>query len=174
MYKLLNENQNKNTLKEEYEKLISSVSSTKKSSKEESSLLLYEDFNKDIINYLTSNVIKMEELSKSKKTKLDVNLYLKAFIDKFLNLLEMNTIITSAFEFYNLLYTNISLLIIEDNSEYKLCFVLFFKIYLSYLSDNKDNYIYYKDKINKLSLIIKNLKSNTSENTDNTDNINIT
>ena len=50
MYKLLNENQNKNALKEEYEKLISSTSSSKKLSKDESSLLLYEDFNKDIIN----------------------------------------------------------------------------------------------------------------------------
>ena len=176
MYKLLNENQNKNTLKEEHEKLISSISSTKKLSKEESSLLLYEDFNKDIINYITSNIIKMEELSKNKKTKIDLNLYLKAFIDKFLNLLEINTIITSTYEFYYLIYTNISLLLIEDNTEYKFCFVLFFKIYLSYLNDNKDNYIYYKDKINKLSLLIKKLKSNIQENTNDsnyTDNSNI-
>ena len=50
MYKLLNENQNKNILKEEYEKLVSSISATKKLSKEESSISLYEDFNKDIIN----------------------------------------------------------------------------------------------------------------------------
>jgi hypothetical protein len=41
MYKLLNENQNKNTLKEEYEKLVSSISSTKKLSKEDSELLLF-------------------------------------------------------------------------------------------------------------------------------------
>ena len=174
MYKLLNENQNKNTLKEEYEKLILSISSTKKSSKEESSLLLYEEFNKDIINYITSNIMKMEELSKSKKSKLDINLYLKAFIDKFLNLLEMNTIITGTSEYYNLLYTNISLLILEDNNEYKFSFVLFFKIYLSYLNDNKDNYIYYKDKINKLSLLINQLKSNISENNENIENIDIT
>ena len=35
MYKLLNENQNKNSLKEEYSKLISNYSSSKKLSKEE-------------------------------------------------------------------------------------------------------------------------------------------
>ena len=172
MYKLLNENQNKNTLKEEYEKLISSISSTKKLSKEESSLLLYEDFNKDIINYITSNIIKMEELSKNKNNKIDLNVYLKAFIDKFLNILEMNILITNTYEFHNLIYTNISLLIIEDKSEYKFCFVLFFKIYLSYLNDNKDNYIYYKDKINKLGLFINKLKSNIPENNDNIDNSN--
>ena len=139
MYKLLNENQNKNSLKEEYEKLVSSISATKKLSKEESSISLYEDFNKDIINYITSNIIKMEELSKNKNNKIDLNVYLKAFIDKFLNILEMNILITNTYEFHNLIYTNISLLIIEDKSEYKFCFVLFFKIYLSYLNDNKDN-----------------------------------
>ena len=172
MYKLLNENQNKNSLKEEYEKLVSSISATKKLSKEESSISLYEDFNKDIINYITSNIIKMEELSKNKNNKIDLNVYLKAFIDKFLNILEMNILITNAYEFHNLIYTNISLLIIEDKSEYKFCFVLFFKIYLSYLNDNKDNYIYYKDKINKLGLFINKLKSNIPENNDNIDNSN--
>ena len=172
MYKLLNENQNKNILKEEYEKLVSSISATKKLSKEESSISLYEDFNKDIINYITSNIIKMEELSKNKNNKIDLNVYLKAFIDKFLNILEMNILITNAYEFHNLIYTNISLLIIEDKSEYKFCFVLFFKIYLSYLNDNKDNYIYYKDKINKLGLFINKLKSNIPENNDNIDNSN--
>ena len=142
MYKLLNENQNKNILKEEYEKLVSSISATKKLSKEESSISLYEDFNKDIINYITSNIIKMEELSKNKNNKIDLNVYLKAFIDKFLNILEMNILITNTYEFHNLIYTNISLLIIEDKSEYKFCFVLFFKIYLSlfhlslFLQDN--------------------------------------
>ena len=40
MYKLLNENQNKNILKDEYEKLLLSTNSTKKLSKEDSSLLL--------------------------------------------------------------------------------------------------------------------------------------
>ena len=172
MYKLLNENQNKNSLKEEYEKLVSSISATKKLSKEESSISLYEDFNKDIINYITSNIIKMEELSKNKNNKIDLNVYLKAFIDKFLNILEMNILITNTYEFHNLIYTNISLLIIEDKSEYKFCFVLFFKIYLSYLNDNKDNYIYYKDKINKLGLFINKLKSNIPENNDNIDNSN--
>ena len=172
MYKLLNENQNKNILKEEYEKLVSSISATKKLSKEESSISLYEDFNKDIINYITSNIIKMEELSKNKNNKIDLNVYLKAFIDKFLNILEMNILITNTYEFHNLIYTNISLLIIEDKSEYKFCFVLFFKIYLSYLNDNKDNYIYYKDKINKLGLFINKLKSNIPENNDNNDNSN--
>ena len=172
MYKLLNENQNKNILKEEYEKLVSSISATKKLSKEESSISLYEDFNKDIINYITSNIIKMEELSKNKNNKIDLNVYLKAFIDKFLNILEMNILITNTYEFHNLIYTNISLLIIEDKSEYKFCFVLFFKIYLSYLNDNKDNYIYYKDKINKLGLFINKLKSNIPENNDNIDNSN--
>ncbi len=172
MYKLLNENQNKNSLKEEYEKLVSSISATKKLSKEESSISLYEDFNKDIINYITSNIIKMEELSKNKNNKIDLNVYLKAFIDKFLNILEMNILITNTYEFHNLIYTNISLLIIEDKSEYKFCFVLFFKIYLSYLNDNKDNYIYYKDKINKLGLFINKLKSNIPENNDIIDNSN--
>ena len=172
MYKLLNENQNKNSLKEEYEKLVSSISATKKLSKEESSISLYEDFNKDIINYITSNIIKMEELSKNKNNKIDLNVYLKAFIDKFLNILEMNILITNTYEFHNLIYNNISLLIIEDKSEYKFCFVLFFKIYLSYLNDNKDNYIYYKDKINKLGLFINKLKSNIPENNDNIDNSN--
>ena len=104
MYKLLNENQNKNILKEEYEKLVSSISATKKLSKEESSISLYEDFNKDIINYITSNIIKMEELSKNKNNKIDLNVYLKAFIDKFLNILEMNILITNAYEFHNLIY----------------------------------------------------------------------
>ena len=104
MYKLLNENQNKNTLKDEYEKLLLSTNSTKKLSKEDSSLLLYEEFNKDIINYITSNIIKMDELSKNQKNKIDLNLYLKAFIDKLLNILDMNSIITNTSEFYNLLY----------------------------------------------------------------------
>ena len=67
MYKLFNENQNKNTLKEEYDKLISSFSSSKKITKEESSLILYEEFTKDIINYISYNIIKMDELSKNKK-----------------------------------------------------------------------------------------------------------
>jgi len=172
MYKLLNENQNKNALKDEYEKLIISTSSAKKLSKDESSLLLYEDFNKDIINYIMSNIMKMDELSKNKKNKIDLNLYLKAFIDKLLNLLEMNSLITSNYEFYNLLYDNISLLILEDNNEYKFCYILFYKIYLSYLNDNKDNYIYYKDKINKISQLIKQLNSNKSKDNENQDNSN--
>ena len=172
MYKLLNENQNKNTLKEDYEKLVSSISSTKKISKDESLLLLYEDFNKDIINYITSNVIKMDEFTKSKKNKNDLNLYLKAFIDKFLNLLDMNKIISSNFDFHNLIYSNIALLIIEDN-EHKFCYVLFYKVYISYLNDNKDNYIYYKDKINKIGLLIKQLNSNIPENITDSDNTNI-
>jgi hypothetical protein len=173
MYKLLNENQNKNTLKDEYEKLKLSTSSTKKLSKEDSSLLLYEDFNKDIINYISSNIIKMNELSKNQKNKIDLNLYLKAFIDKFLNLLEMNTIIMNESEFYNLIYSNIASLIIEDNNEYKFCYFLFFKLYLSYLNDNKDNYIYYKDKINKFGILIKQLNSNISEDEIDIDNTNI-
>ena len=173
MYKLLNENQNKNTLKDEYEKLKLSTSSTKKLSKEDSSLLLYEDFNKDIINYISSNIIKMNELSKNQKNKIDLNLYLKAFIDKFLNLLEMNTIIMNESEYYNLIYSNIASLIIEDNNEYKFCYFLFFKIYLSYLNDNKDNYIYYKDKINKFGILIKQLNSNISEDEIDIDNTNI-
>ena len=172
MYKLLNENQNKNTLKEDYEKLVSSISSTKKISKDESLLLLYEDFNKDIINYITSNVIKMDEFTKSKKNKIDLNLYLKAFNDKFLNLLDMNKIISSNFDFHNLIYSNIALLIIEDN-EHKFCYVLFYKVYISYLNDNKDNYIYYKDKINKIGLLIKQLNSNIPENITDSDNTNI-
>ena len=173
MYKLINENQNKNALKDEYEKLILAMSSTKKVSKDESSLLLYEDFNKDIINFITSNIIKMNELSKNKKNKVDLNLYLKAFIDKFVNLIEMNSIITNASDFHNLLYTNISLIILEDNSEYKFCYFLFFKIYLSYLTDNKDNYIYYKDKINKISQIIKQLNSNIPNNEKDNNNSNL-
>ena len=173
MYKLLNENQNKNTLKDEYEKLKLSTSSTKKLSKEDSSLLLYEDFNKDIINYISSNIIKMNELSKNQKNKIDLNLYLKAFIDKFLNLLEMNTIIMNESEFYNLIYSNIASLIIEDNNEYKFCYFLFFKLYLSYLNDNKDNYIYYKDKINKFGILIKQLNSNISEDEIDINNTNI-
>jgi len=174
MYKLLNENQNKNALKDEYEKLILSTSSSKKLSKDESSLSLYEDFNKDIINYIISNIMKMDELSKNKKNKIDLNLYLKAFIDKFLNLLDMNALITSNYEFYNLLYDNISLLILEDNQEFKFCYILFYKVYLSYLNDNKDNYIYYKDKINKISQLIKQLnstKSNDNEDPDNSNNL---
>ena len=174
MYKLLNENQNKNALKDEYEKLILSTSSSKKLSKNESSLSLYEDFNKDIINYIISNIMKMDELSKNKKNKIDLNLYLKAFIDKLLNLLDMNALITSNYEFYNLLYDNISLLILEDNQEFKFCYILFYKVYLSYLNDNKDNYIYYKDKINKISQFIKQLnttKSNDNEDLDNSNNL---
>ena len=172
MYKLLNENQNKNALKDEYEKLILSTSSSKKLSKDESSLSLYEDFNKDIINYIISNIMKMDELSKNKKNKIDLNLYLKAFIDKFLNLLDMNALITSNYEFYNLLYDNISLLILEDNQEFKFCYILFYKVYLSYLNDNKDNYIYYKDKINKISQFIKQLNSTKSNDNENPDNSN--
>ena len=172
MYKLLNENQNKNALKDEYEKLILSTSSSKKLSKNESSLSLYEDFNKDIINYIISNIMKMDELSKNKKNKIDLNLYLKAFIDKFLNLLDMNALITSNYEFYNLLYDNISLLILEDNQEFKFCYILFYKVYLSYLNDNKDNYIYYKDKINKISQFIKQLNSTKSNDNENPDNSN--
>ena len=172
MYKLLNENQNKNALKDEYEKLILSTSSSKKLSKDESSLSLYEDFNKDIINYIISNIMKMDELSKNKKNKIDLNLYLKAFIDKLLNLLDMNALITSNYEFYNLLYDNISLLILEDNQEFKFCYILFYKVYLSYLNDNKDNYIYYKDKINKISQLIKQLNSTKSNDDGDPDNSN--
>ena len=172
MYKLLNENQNKNALKDEYEKLILSTSSSKKLSKDESSLSLYEDFNKDIINYIISNIMKMDELSKSKKNKNDLNLYLKAFIDKLLNLLDMNALITSNYEFYNLLYDNISLLILELNQEFKFCYILFYKVYLSYLNDNKDNYIYYKDKINKISQLIKQLNSTKSNDNEDIDNSN--
>ena len=172
MYKLLNENQNKNALKDEYEKLILSTSSSKKLSKDESSLSLYEDFNKDIINYIISNIMKMDELSKNKKNKIDLNLYLKAFIDKLLNLLDMNALITSNYEFYNLLYDNISLLILEDNQEFKFCYILFYKVYLSYLNDNKDNYIYYKDKINKISQLIKQLNSTKSNDNEDPDNSN--
>jgi hypothetical protein len=172
MYKLLNEYQNKNTLKDEYEKLKLSTSSTKKLSKEDSSLLLYEDFNKDIINYISSNIIKMNELSKNQKNKIDLNLYLKAFIDKLLNLLDMNALITSNYEFYNLLYDNISILILEDNNENKFCYILFYKVYLSYLNDNKENYIYYKDKINKISQLIKQLNSNKSNDNEDPDNSN--
>ena len=172
MYKLLNENQNKNALKDEYEKLILSTSSSKKLSKDESSLSLYEDFNKDIINYIMSNIMKMDELSKNKKNKIDLNLYLKAFIDKFLNLLDMNALITSNYEFYNLLYDNISLLILEDNQEFKFCYILFYEVYLSYLNDNKDNYIYYIDKINKISQLIKQLNSTKSNDNENPDNSN--
>ena len=65
--KLFNENQNKNELKEEYDKLISTFSSSKKITNEESSLILYEEFTKDIINYISYNIIKMDELSKNKK-----------------------------------------------------------------------------------------------------------
>ena len=176
MYKLLNENQNKNTLKEEYEKLVSSISSTKKLSKEDSELLLYEDFNKDIINYISSNIIKMYDLSKNKNNKIDLNSYLKTFIDKLLNLLDMNSIITSSSDYYDLIFTNIALLLIEDKSEYKFCYVLFFKIFFSYLNSNKDNYIYFKDKINKLGNLINQLNSNLSDidiNENNIDNNNI-
>ena len=84
MYKFFNENQNKNTLKEDYEKLISSFSSSNKISKEEAILILYEEFTKDIINYISYNIIKMDELSNNKKNNIDINLYLKAFIDKLL------------------------------------------------------------------------------------------
>ena len=173
MYKLLNENQNKNTLKDEYEKLLLSTNSTKKLSKEDSSLLLYEEFNKDIINYITSNIIKMDELSKNQKNKIDLNLYLKAFIDKLLNILDMNSIITNTSEFYNLLYINLSSLILEDENEYKFCYVLFFKMYLSYLNDNKENYIYYKDKINKISQLINQLNLAIQEINEDSDNSNI-
>ena len=33
----------------------------------------------------------------------DLNVYLKAFIDKFLNILEMNILITNTYEFHNLI-----------------------------------------------------------------------
>ena len=170
MYKLINENQNKNALKDEYDKLVLSISSTKKLNNEETELYLYEDFNKDIINYISSNIVKMNELSKNKNNKIDLNSYLKTFIDKFLDLLDMNALITSNSEYYNLIYTNIALLIIEDNSENKYCFVLFFKVYLSYLNSDKENYIYYRDKINKLGMLIKQLNSNIPE-TDTNENI---
>ena len=116
--------------------------------------------------------MKMDELSKSKKNKIDLNLYLKAFIDKLLNLLDMNALITSNYEFYNLLYDNISILILEDNNENKFCYILFYKVYLSYLNDNKGNYIYYKDKINKISQLIKQLNSNKSNDNEDPDNSN--
>jgi hypothetical protein len=116
--------------------------------------------------------MKMDELSKSKKNKIDLNLYLKAFIDKLLNLLDMNALITSNYEFYNLLYDNISILILEDNNENNFCYILFYKVYLSYLNDNKENYIYYKDKINKISQLIKQLNSNKSNDNEDPDNSN--
>ena len=173
MYRLLNENQNKNALKDEYETLLLNTSSERKISKEESSLLLYEDFNKDIIKYIITNIMKMDELSKNQKNKIDLNLYLKAFIDKLFNLLEMNIIITNNFEFCSLIYFNITQLITEGNKEYKFCYILFFKIYLSYLTDNKDNYIYYKDKINKIGQFIKQLNTNIQSNYNDFDNPNI-
>ena len=85
----------------------------------------------------------------------------------------MNSIISNTYEFYNLLYINISSLILEDKTEYKFCFVLFFKIYLSYLNDNKDNYIYYKDKINKIGQIINQLNLAAAELNEESDNSNI-
>ena len=111
MYKLYNENQNKNELKEEYNKLISYYSSSKKISKKESILLLYEEFSKDIINYISYNIGKMNELSKVKKNKIDLYSYLKAFLDKLLNILDMNSIINNNEEYYKLLDINISLLL---------------------------------------------------------------
>ena len=175
MYKLLNENQNKNTLKEEYDKLISSFSSSKKISKEDSILLLYEEFTKDIINYITYNIIKMNDLSKNEKKNIDLNSYLKAFIDKLLNILDMNIIINNDIDLNKLIYANISsLLIDEDNNNLKIIYILFFKLFLFYLKDNKDNYNYYKDKINKLSILIKQLILSNSEseiNENNSDNI---
>ena len=162
MYKLFNENQNKNSLKEDYENLISTFSSSKKISKDESILILYEEFTKDIINYISYNLIKMDELSNNKKKNIDLNLYLKAFIDKLLNILDMNTIINNNTDFYKLLYINISSLLIEEDN--KIIYTLFFKIFLFYLKDNKDNYNYYKDKINKIGILIKQLFLSISEN----------
>ena len=151
MYKLLNENQNKNSLKEEYSKLLSFYSSSKKLSKEESILLLYEEFTKDILNYISYNILKMNELFKAKKNNIDLDSFVNAFIDKLLNILDMNSIIINNTDYYKLLYINIaSLLIDEENIIYS----LFFKIFLSFLKNNKDNYNYYKDKINKLSNLI--------------------
>ena len=161
MYKLLNENQNKNSLKEEYSKLISNYSSSKKLSKEESILLLYEEFTKDILNYISYNIIKMNELFKAKKNNIDLDSYVKAFIDKLLNILDMNSIINNNTEYYKLLYINIASLLIDEEN---IIYALFFKIFLSYLKDNKDNYNYYKDKINKLSNLIKQLLIDISDN----------
>ena len=168
MYKLFNENQNKNTLKEEYDKLISSFSSSNKITNEESSLLLYEEFTKDIINYISYNIIKMDELSKNKKNNIDLDSYLKAFIDKLLNILDMNTIINSNAEFYKLIYINISSFLIEEDNDntLKFIYILFYKIFVSYLKDNKDNYNYYKDKINKLSNLIKQIMQYISDDND--------
>lgn len=158
MYKLLNENQNKNILKEEYDKLILSYSSNNKISKEESMLILYEEFTKDIINYISFNIIKMGELSKNKKGNIDLNLFLKAFIDKLLNILDMNTIININSSFFKLIYINISIILTdEDNNNLNIIYTLFYKIFILYLKDNKDNYNYYKDKINKISNLMKQL-----------------
>jgi len=168
MYKLLNENQNKNNLKEEYEKLVTNYMSSKSNSKEETILILYEEFIKDMINYIVFNITKMDELvnnKNNKKTNIDINSYLKAFIDKLLNILEMNSIINNDEDFIKLFYASISqLLLDEENNKMKLIYILFFKIFLSYLKDNKDNYNYFKDKINKLSIFIKNLILNADAN----------
>ena len=172
MYKLLNESQNKNTLKEEYDKLISNYSSSKKISNEESSLILYEEFIKDIINYISYNIIKMDELSKNKKNNIDLDSYLKAFIDKLLNILDMNAIINNNTDYYKLIYINISSFLIEDDNDnnLKFIYILFFKIFILYLKDNKDNYNYYKDKINKFSNLIKQIIMYISEDDDLIDN----
>ena len=171
MYKLLNENQNKTSLKEEYTKLITTFSSSEKITTEESELLLYEEFTTDIINYIIYNITNMEELFKTNKNNIDLNLYLKAFIDKLLNILDLNTIITNNKDYYKLIYVNISLILLEEDNN-KNIYPLFFKIFVLYLKDNKDNYNYYKDKINKLALLIKQLILSLTDNeiNDNKDN----
>ena len=168
MYKLFNENQNKNALKEEYDKLILTFSSSKKITNEESSLLLYEEFIKDIINYISYNILRMNGLSNNKKNNIDLDSYLKAFIDKLLNILDMNTLINSNAEFYKLIYINISSFLIEDDNDnnLKFIYILFFKIFVLYLKDNKDNYNYYKDKINKFSNLIKQIMQYISDDND--------
>ena len=103
----------------------------------------------------------MNELYKAKKNNIDLDSYVKAFIDKLLNILDMNSIINNNTEYYKLLYINIASLLIDEEN---IIYALFFKIFLSYLKDNKDNYNYYKDKINKLSNLIKQLLIDISDN----------
>lgn len=133
MYKLLNENQNKNNLKEEYDKLVTDYMSSKNNSKEETILILYEEFIKDMINYIVFNITKMDELinnKTNKKTNIDINSYLKAFIDKLLNILEMNAIINNDEDFIKLFYASISqLLLDEENNKMKLIYILFLKYF---------------------------------------------
>ena len=166
MYKIINDNQNKNNLIDEYNKFITTNSASANISKEEYSLQIYEEFTKDVINYIKYNISKMNVIN-NKNSNIEPNSYLKSFIEKLLKILEMNLLISSNFEYCHLLFINIALLLKESEKETNYIYIIFFKIYINYFKEKKENINYYKDKIIRIGNFLKQILSSILINDEN-------